>query len=120
MSELILPIKQGEELNVGFTIKQNDEPMDLSDYSVRFQVKRVPLVNSPAIIDKEITSVSDINDVGQITAPQQGQLVVHLTLADTSFPTGDYSLIISVEQPGYVDIISSKCCNKAVYKICEQ
>jgi hypothetical protein len=120
MAELKLPVKQGEEINVGFTIKQDGEAMDLSDYTVRFQVKITPLVTSPAIIDKAITTVSDMNTIGMINYPQQGQFVVHLNQEDTSFPTGEYSLIIALEQPGLVDIISSKCCNKAIYKICEQ
>ena len=120
MSELILPIKQGEELNVGFTIKQNGNPMDLSDYTIRVQVKKVPLVTYPAMIDKEITTTSNINDVGQINYPEQGQFIIHLKKEDTSYPPGDYNLIISLEQYGYIDIISSKCCNKAIYKICEQ
>lgn len=120
MAELILPIKQGEELNVGFTIKQDGNIMDLTDYTIRFQVKKVPLVNYPSMIDKEITTDSDINDVGQINYPEQGQFVVHLKVEDTSYPPSDYALIISLEQPGYVDIISSKFCNKAIYRICEQ
>lgn len=120
MAELILPIKQGEELNIGFTIKQDGNIMDLTDYTIRFQVKKVPLVNYPSMIDKEITTGSDINDVGQINYPEQGQFVVHLKVEDTSYPPGDYALIISLEQPGYVDIISSKFCNKAIYRICEQ
>ena len=120
MGELILPIKQGEELNRGFTIKTGGSAMDLSSYNIRFQVKRVPLAEAPAIIDKLITSVSDPNTIGRITYPVQGQFVVHLTKEDTSFPTGDYSLIISLESQGFSDIISSKCCNQATYKICEQ
>ena len=120
MSELKVCVKQGEELNLGFTINQDGSPMDLSPYSVRFQVKRTPLVNAPAIIDKVITTVSDINDVGIIDNPNGGGLTVHLKTEDTSFPTGEYSLIISLESQNYIDIISSKCCNKAIYKICEQ
>jgi hypothetical protein len=120
MSELILPIKQGEELNIGFTVKEDNNPMNLSTYTIRFQVKKVPLVNAPAIVDKEITTVSDINEVGRINYPLQGQFVVHLKEEDTSFPPGEYALIIAVEGENYIDIISSKCCNKAIYKICEQ
>ena len=120
MAELKIPVKQGEEINVGFTIKQNGSVMDLSDYTVRFQVKRVPLANVEPIIDKPITISSDINTIGQITFPQQGKFQVHLSKEDTSFPTGDYSLIIALEEEGLLDIISSKCCNKAIYKICEQ
>lgn len=120
MSELKLPVKQGEEINVGFTIKTEGQAMDLSDYTIHFQVKKVPLVTAPAIVDKLITVASDINTVGQINYPQQGQFVVHLSAEDTSYPTGEYALIIALEQEGLVDIISSKCCNKAIYKICEQ
>lgn len=120
MAELRLPVKQGEEINVGFTIKQDGEVMDLSAYTVHFQVKKAPLVNMPAIVDKEITTVSDDNTIGRINIPQQGQFFVHLLPEDTSYPVGEYSLIIALEQDGLVDIISSKCCNKAVYKICEQ
>lgn len=120
MSELRLPVKQGEEINVGFTIKEGGEPMDLSDYSIHFQVKKVPLVTAPAIVDKIITTSSDMNTVGRINYPQQGQFTVHLLEADTSYPPGEYALIIAVEADNYIDIISSKCCNKAVYKICEQ
>ena len=120
MSELILPVKQGEELNIGFTVKQDGSPMDLSTYSIRFQVKKVPLVNAPAIVDKVITTVSDMNDVGMINYPLQGQFVVHLKEEDTSLPPGDYALIIAIEGENYIDIISSKCCNKAIYRICEQ
>ena len=120
MSELRLPVKQGEEINVGFTINKNGNPMDLSNYTVHFQVKKVPLVDAPAIVDKLITTVSDMNTVGMINQPLQGQFTVHLGVQDTSFPPGEYALVIALEAENFVDIISSKCCNKAVYKICEQ
>ncbi len=119
MAELKLPVKQGEEINVGFTINTNETPMDLTDYTIHFQVKRAPLVNAPAIVDKLITTDSDINTVGMINYPQQGQFVVHLNVEDTSFPTGEYSLIIALEQEGLIDIISTKCRHKATYNICE-
>ena len=120
MSELKIAVKQGEELNIGLTINEEGSPLDLSDFNIRFQVKKVPLVNAPAIVDKLITTTSDITTVGQITYPLQGQLEVHLGLEDTSFPPGEYALIIALEGENYVDIISSKCCNKAIYKVCEQ
>lgn len=120
MGNLILAVKQGEELNVGFTINEDGNPMDLSDYTIRFQVKKIPLVTAQPIIDKHITTDSDMNTVGNINAPQSGQFTVHLLEEDTSFPTGEYSLVISIEQEGFIDIISSKCCNQAIYKICEQ
>lgn len=120
VKELILPVKQGEEFNRGFTIKANGSPMDLSEYHIRFQVKRTPLEKAEPIIDKDITTVSDDNIVGRINDAVNGQFFVHLTKEDTSYPTGDYSLIIALEADEFYDIISSKCCNKAIYKICEQ
>lgn len=120
MKELILPVKQGEELNIGFTIKAGDRPMDLSTYTVKFQVKEVPLEKSEPLIDKTITLTSDMNEDGLITYPDQGQFVVHLKKEDTSLHTGDFSLIIAIQGPNYYDIISSKSYNKATYRVCEQ
>ena len=120
MYELKLPVKQGEEINVGFTINQPDGPLDLTPYTIHFQVKKTPLVNAPAFVDKLITTTSDMNDVGLINNPQEGQFTVHLKESDTSLPTGDYYLIIALEQENYIDIISSRCCGKAIYKICQQ
>ena len=158
MGCLKLKVKQGEEKSVGFTIKQNGEAKDLTDYTIHFQAKRTPVVTSKPIVDKYITASdiepiyninglkvqipSDINKAGQITNPAAGEFQVHLNEEDTSYPTGDYYLIISLEQyedkkdkegntlidedghviktVSYCDIISSECCNSAKYIICEQ
>ena len=123
---LKLKVKQGEDKSVGFTIKQNNSPMNLTNYTVHFQVKKTPVVTSKPIVDKYITVDSDINIDGKITNPTSGQIQVHLGEKDTSYPTGDYYLIISLEQydeddkVSYCDIISSECCNSAKYIICEQ
>lgn len=155
---LKLKVKQGEDKSVGFTIKQNNSPMNLTNYTVHFQVKKTPVVTSKPIVDKYITVSSfpliynidglnvqipsDINKAGQITNPTSGQIQVHLGEKDTSYPTGEYYLIISLEQyadkldkngnvmydddnhiiktVSYCDIISSECCNSAKYIICEQ
>lgn len=120
MAELKLPVKQGEEINVGFTINQGGSPMNLSDYTVRFEVKRSPLVTAQPIISKDITTVSDGNIVGMIDAPLNGKFFVHLLPEDTSYPIGDYYLIIALVAPHTNDIISSGCCSGAKFKICEQ
>lgn len=119
-NKVILCVKQGEEFNRSFTIKTDGSPMDLSSYNIRFQIKRTPLIEAPSIIDKLITTSSDDNTIGRINLPESGQFFVHLLEEDTSFPIGDYSLIITLESPHYKDIISSSCCNEAIYKICEQ
>lgn len=158
MGCLKLKVKQGEEKSVGFTIKQNGEAMDLTNYTIHFQAKRTPVVTSKPIVNKYITTSdayaiynidgekvnipSDINKDGQINDASNGQFQVHLNEEDTSYPTGDYYLIISLEQyvdkkdkkgntlidedghviktVSYCDIISSECCNSAKYIICEQ
>ena len=38
--KLIVAVKQGEEINLGFTIKQNNNPYAFVDTSILFQVKR--------------------------------------------------------------------------------
>lgn len=120
MSELKLSVKQGEEINVGFTINQGGNPMDLSSYTVRFQVKRTPLVTAKPIISKDITMVSDANTIGIIDGSLEGKFFVHLLPEDTSYPVGDYYLVIALVAPHTNDIISSGCCSGAKFKICEQ
>lgn len=120
MDKLVLKIKQGEEINVAFTIKQAGNPLVLADYTVDFQVKNNPTVKSKPIIHKEITVDSDINEVGNINYPNLGQFTVHLTEKDTSFPIGEYYLIISIKRYKENNIISSSCCSQAKFIICEQ
>lgn len=117
---LRLCIKQGEEKNVAFTIKADGKAMDLSSYTIRLQVKRAPLEKAEPIVLKEVTTVTDISTVGQINQPQQGVVTFHFLKEDTSYPVGEYPLVISLVAPGVDDIISSQCCNKAIYNICEQ
>ena len=40
--KLIVAVKQGEEINLGFTIKQNNNPYAFVDTSILFQVKKAP------------------------------------------------------------------------------
>lgn len=120
MACLKLKVKQGEEINVSFTIKQDGDPMDLDGYSIKFQVKEVPLEKVRPIINKEITTSSNPLVDGRITDESNGKFYVHLTKEDTSFNTGEHSLIISLIAPNMEDIISSNYCNGAKYIICEQ
>ena len=141
-NKLLIKVKQGEDMSIGFTIKQNDLPMDLTSYTVHFQVKQNPIKSCKPIVDKYITTNSDINTIGKITEAYNGEVQVHLNEEDTSFNTGDYFLVISLEtykhkkdengvdmfdengEPimviDYCNIISSECCNNAIYRICEQ
>jgi hypothetical protein len=52
--------------------------------------------------------------------PNQGQFTLHLTKEDTSFPIGEYYLVIAIQNDSEENIISSTNCTTAVYEICAQ
>lgn len=119
-TQLTLSIKQGEVIDIPFNIATNGEIKDLTGATILFQVKRVPMLSSPAIVTKEITETSDLETVGQITYPESGKFQVHLNLEDTSFAPNDYYLVIWLKQNEQEDIISSVGQKWAVYRICTQ
>lgn len=120
MDRVYLKVKQGEELNIGFTIKQGEQPFNLSAYNVIVQVKNNPTVKSKAIVNKIITTVSDGEDVGVINEPSLGKFILHLNKEDTSHPIGEYYLVIAIQNETEENIISSTNCTTAIYEICEQ
>ena len=142
MGCLKVKIKQGEEINIRFTLNQYIEedgekvkvPIDLQPesgvpYSIRFQVKKQPLVKEKPIIDKLLNVLIDPTEqelydasitTGYIDDPHNGKFFVHFLPEDTSFNTGEYYLILSMVNEHLDDIISSSCCNGAKFIICEQ
>lgn len=135
MKCLKMMVKQGEEINFGFTIKGkqlNEEtgkyeyvPVDLTKYKIKFQVKKSPLLKSKPIIDKLIELPKDpIGEepytVGEIYDAENGKFYVHLTTKDTSFSPGEYYLIVATVSLHNEDIISSVGCGSAKFIICEQ
>lgn len=118
--KLKLLVKQGEEISRTFTIKSNDAPLDLTDYTIKVQVKDNPYVDVEPIFEKNITTTSDINTVGQITSPTLGQFQVRFTEEDTCLPVAEYYLIIFLNQGTTKDIISSNNCCNATYIVCTQ
>ena len=118
--KLIINVKQGEELNIGFTLKSDNSPYVFQSAHILFQVKKAPYENVEPFIKKEITTTSDINTVGNINFPELGQFIVHLTKEDTSNKIGEYYLVISLIGNNMDNIISSNNCQTATFKICEQ
>lgn len=118
----IVCVKQGTERSLSFTIKAGGQPLDLTGYTVLFEVKKYPLEKVEAIVSKDITTTSDEATVGQITNPAGGQLIVRLLKEDTSFPIGKYFLVIHLigGETSDDNIISSNCCQTAIFKICKQ
>lgn len=142
MSCLKIKVKQGEEIDIRFTLNQYVEvdgekvkaPIDLQPesgppYSIRFQVKKQPLVKEKPIVDKLLKVLDGATEqeiyeasitTGYIDDPHNGKFFVHFLPEDTSFNTGEYSLILSMVNEHLDDIISSSCCNGAKFIICEQ
>lgn len=121
MSEkLVMRVKQGEEINIGMTVRTGTNPYNLNGYNIHFQVKRMPTVKSIPIIDKVITTDSGLNTVGKITYPEQGEFIVHLTKEDTAYPIDEYYLVISMVSEAEDNIISAPACSTATFEICEQ
>jgi len=120
MSQLVLNIKQGEDINIDMTIKQDGSALNLTGGTIKFQVKRAPLLSSPAIVEKVITESTDSEVVGQITNASAGEITIKLLTADTSFPPNDYYLVLWLILNGNEDIISSSNCGEAIYRICTQ
>lgn len=142
MSYFKVKVKQGEEINIRFTLNQYverdgekvKEPIDLqpesgNPYSIRFQVKKQPLLKEKPIVDKLLKVLIEPTEqelydasttTGYIDDPHNGKFFVHFLPEDTSFNTGEYSLILSMVNEHLDDIISSNCCNGAKFIICEQ
>ena len=120
-TDLTICVKQGEDVSRRVQLKTGDVPLDLSTYqNVTVQVKRAPLVTAKPMFEKVITTVSDGTKDGVITSPSNGEFVIRFTEEDTSYPVGDYFLVMILNGNGMSDIVSSTCCNQAIYRICTQ
>lgn len=118
-SELVLEVKQGEARNFGFTIEVNNEPMDLSGYTVNFMVKKAPYSSLENLISKTITE--DLTPDGQIYEANNGKFLVTLTEEDTTMlPPYDYSLVIELTDGEQIINISGNGNNRSVFRICYQ
>lgn len=118
-AELVMEVKQGEARNFGFTIEVNDEPMDLTGYTVLFLVKQAPYESLPSIISKTITTELD-EEQGQIYSPTEGKFLVTLTENDTKLPPYDYSLVIELTDGTQTINISGDGNTRSVFRVCCQ
>jgi hypothetical protein len=120
-TDLIICVKQGEDILRGVRLKAGGSPLDLSTYNnVTVQVKKAPLVKAQPLFEKVITDTSDENTQGRIVSPSNGEFKIRFTEEDTSYAPGDYFLVITLNGNGMSDIVSSNCCNQAIYRICTQ
>ena len=71
-------INQRNETDTGF------EPLDLSNYLVRFSILGAPTADSTVLIEHLITTNSDIDTDGIINNPTNGEFTFTVTAGDTN------------------------------------
>lgn len=64
--------------------EQGFEPFDLSNYSVKFSVMGSPVADGAVLLEKIITTNTDIDEEGNIDNPTEGQFSFTITTADTN------------------------------------
>lgn len=120
LDELVLEVKQGEARGFSFTINQDSTPFDLTGWTVDVQIKNAPYYQIPCMVEKIITETSDLNTVGQITQPTQGQFTLQINKEDTLYPPFDYYLTIFLTDGTQNINISGDGNYNAIYRVCTQ
>ena len=118
--ELVLEIKQGEQRSYGFTINQDNTPMDLTKWTVDFYVKEAPYVALKPLIHKHVTLNSDELTQGIIYNPTGGQFKVTILKEETELPPYDYYLIVTLTDGQQIVNISGDGNNKSIFRVCRQ
>lgn len=122
-NRLILEVKQGENRSFGFTLLQYDEnnntiPIDLTNYTVEFEVRVTPYINTPPVFTKKLTT-QPLAD-GQITEPTQGKFLVYIYSTDIqNLPPQDYYLSIYINNNINRTIISGDGNNSSIIRFCQ-
>jgi len=107
-----MEIKQGESRGFEFTLTQEtpqgDIPINLTNYSILFQVRQEPYTQVPPFITKEINTET-ITD-GVISDPVKGVFVIKLYEVDFEdiVPRDFYVSIYLVEKDTEGNIVSSQ------------
>lgn len=120
-NKLVMEVNQKCPRGFSFTIKQNGQPMDLTNYNIVFMVKFAPYYTLPDIIKKTITLDSDTATVGRITDPTQGQFTVQITDEDTiKVPPNEYSLMLNLVETtsNIVTKLSGEGNKYAIFRVC--
>lgn len=118
-AELVLEVKQGEARPFGFTIEKDDQPFDLTGWTINFMVKKAPYAKLSSIISKTITETYSSD--GHIYSPLTGEFEAFITEEDTTeLPPYDYSLVIEMTDGEQILNISGNCNTRSVFRICCQ
>ena len=60
------------------------EPLDLNEYSVKFQVLGAPVADAEVLLEKIITQNTNLSDTGQIDDPDNGSFTFTVSADDTN------------------------------------
>lgn len=118
-NQLVLTVSQGERRSFGFTLLQDNEPLDLEGYTVIVYVMNAPYAQLEPIISKEITTTSDYNTVGQITDTSLGKFVVSFTENDINIPPYDYYFVAELTDGYTVQNITHNGNYSAIFRVRE-
>lgn len=130
-NRLVMKIKSGEARSFGVTVKTNTgtfntkgEPiyraLDLTGYTVNFEIKKYPYYTVEPIINKEITELQD-GSTGWITDPRNGKFTVQITLDDLAklIPEKDYYLILTLVNGDTRLIVSGEGDTSGIFRVCQ-
>ena len=130
-NRLVIKIKSGEVRPVGFTIKSkkvvlgNVEyiPVDLTNYSVDFEVKLYPYNSVEPIIKKSITTIQDSSTgwIYEQTGEDIGRFFVQITEEDMNklIPEKEYSVIVTLINGTNRIIISGEGDSSGILEVCK-
>ena len=81
---LELKIKQGESIGFAFTLTEEGNPVDLTNSQMIMQVRENVEDTGEYLINKTITTESDVDTVGVIISPLEGKFMFKVNASDIS------------------------------------
>jgi hypothetical protein len=81
---LELKIKQGESIGFAFTLSEEGNPVDLTNSQMIMQVRENVEDTGEYLINKTITTESDVDTVGVIISPLEGKFMFKVNASDIS------------------------------------
>ena len=123
MTDNIYTIKKGEKYPILVKVKNSDEdkPIDLKNAQIRVQIKD-ELKDSFYVIEKIITTETDVYSTGRITNPQDGEFVFRFTDEDFEKLTEEIIYYITIwweiKEENFAKVISSNCKDVLKLMVC--
>ena len=104
-----LYIKKGESKGFAFTLYENGAPIDLTGGSIIFQVRDNVVDSGTYLINKTITTSSNIETTGKITDAEKGEFTIKVTSSDISslLTTRPYFMAIYYSVGGIIRCVSA-------------